>query len=84
MNTTFSIAFDADHASACRLINKPYKLYKAMPERTFQFEEFLPVWLFSGMFLFSALLLYFLNQETISPLQMQLKEDPNTYDLHHK
>ena len=45
-----------------------------MPERNFQFEEFLHVWLFSGMFLFSALFLYFLNQETISPLQMQLKK----------
>ena len=45
-----------------------------MPERNFQFEEFLRVWLFSGMFLFSALFLYFLNQETISPLQMQLNK----------
>ena len=35
INPTFSIAFDADHASACSFNNNPYKLCKAMPERNF-------------------------------------------------
>ena len=46
INPTFSIAFDADHASACSFNNNPYKLCKAMPERNLclykivQFEKF--------------------------------------------